>query len=267
MKKSILSILVVAVFTIISCNSKKEEVLVQTTQEKLEHIMETKKEVKINSKGYELMKTNCFVCHMEKPDPSKKGQMIAPPMLRVQEHYKPSYPKKEDFVTAIKTWVNNPNEDKVMMPGAVRKFNLMPKLAVTDADLQLIAETLYTIDFGNMPKMHKKEDNKLSLNDGKKWQLNDNSKKLVTSINKQLNNFKSDDVTAYNQLGKEVFDNAKTVLLDKSYDENTFNQIQKFFHNIEENMHNMIAAKSIDDAKKEQQILVNKFKKFNEFFE
>jgi hypothetical protein len=259
MKKSF-TLILIALLAMVSCNSKKKETTVAINEV-------VKEATTINQKGYELMKTNCFVCHMEKPDPSKQGQMLAPPMLRVQEHYKPSYPNKAEFITAIKTWVNNPNEDKVMMPGAVRKFNLMPKLAVADADLQLIAETLYDIDFGNMPKMHNQNDNKLSLNDGKKWQLNKNSKEVINTINKQLNDFKSDDLTAYNKLGKEVFANAKKILLDKSYNENTFSQIQKFFHNIEGNMHNMIAAKTINIAKKEQQILIKKFKKFDEYFE
>ncbi len=263
MKNVLLSLTVLAMFGFTSCNQKKKEVKTTTETSKKEIAQETK----VSSKGYELMKTNCFVCHMEKPDPSKQGQMLAPPMMRVQEHYKPSYPNKDEFITAIKTWVSNPSEDKVMMPGAVRKFNLMPKLAVADADLQLIAETLYAIDFGNMPKMMNEGNQKLTLNDGKKWQLNDTSKKVIAIINKQLTEFKSDDVTAYNQLGKDVFSNAKKILLDKSYDSNTFGQIQNFFHNIEGNMHNMISAKTVADAQKEQKILTKKFTKFNQFFE
>ncbi len=262
MNKTII-ISVLALTTFLSCNTKKEKKVAENTQT-TETVTKTPK---VSEKGYALMKQNCFVCHMEKPDPSKRGQMIAPPMLRVQEHYRPSYPNKEEFVQAIKTWVNNPTEDKVMMPGAVRKFNLMPKLAVADADLQLIAETLYSIDFGNMPKMQMGKGNKLSLNDGKKWQLNATSKKVIAGINKELADFKSDDIKAYNQLGKTIFNDAKKILLDKSYDEKTFAQIQNFFHNIEGNMHNLIAAKTIETGKQEQNILIKKFKKFNQFFE
>jgi hypothetical protein len=263
MKKSIFSLFVVIIFTFVSCSKKKE-----TTQNSTIVKEDTIKETNVfSSKGYKLMKTNCFVCHMEKPEPSKREQMIAPPMLRVQEHYKPNYPNKDEFVTAIKAWVKNPTEDKVMMPGAVRKFNLMPKLALPDADLNLIAETLYDIDFGNMPKMNQKEPAKLILNDGKKWKLNDNSKKIIASINKQLKTFKSDNLTDYRQLGKAVFSNAKKIILDKSYDEKTFQQIQNFFHNIEDDMHNLIAAKTIEIAKNEQKILIKKFKKLNSFFE
>lgn len=258
MKNAIFVFALMSFISFISCNSEKKETL--TTKEIAKVVENT------NSKGYELMKTNCFICHMEVPDHSKHDQMIAPPMMRVQDHYKPSYPNKEAFVTAIKTWVNNPTEDKIMMPGAARKFNIMPKLAIADADLQVIAETLYSMDFATTPKMHK-HGTKLSLNDGKKWQLNKNSKKLVATINKQLIDFESDDVKAYNQLGKEVFDNAKTILLDKSYKDVMFKQLQKFFHNVEDNMHTMIAAKTIDEAKTEQQVLIKKFKKFSIFFE
>ena len=262
MKKTII-FSTLALATLMSCNTKKEKKITETTPN-TETVAKTPK---ISEKGYALMKQNCFVCHIEKPDPSKRGQMIAPPMLRVQEHYKPSYPNKEEFVQAIKRWVNNPTEDKVMMPGAVRKFNLMPKLAVADADLQLIAETLYSIDFGNMPKMHQKGETKLSLNDGKKWQLNATSKKVIAGINKELVGFKSDDIKAYNQLGKTIFNDAKKILLDKSYDDKTFAQIQNFFHNIEGNMHNLIAAKTVEQAKKEKQILEKKFQNFFNYFE
>ena len=31
------------------------------------------------------MTQKCYLCHFETPDPSKKDQMIAPPMLRVPE--------------------------------------------------------------------------------------------------------------------------------------------------------------------------------------
>ena len=39
------------------------------------------------------------------------------------------------------------------MPGAVRKFNLMPNLGYNKEEIKLIAETLFEIDFGTMPKM------------------------------------------------------------------------------------------------------------------
>jgi len=247
MKKTTILLVTIISLVLLNCSNKKKEEAKRNQAYK-----SVTEESKINPKGYELMKTNCFVCHMEKPDPSKRGQMIAPPMLRVQEHYKPSYPNKEEFVQAVIAWVKNPSEDKVMMPGAVRKFNLMPKIVVKDEDLKLITETLYEIDFGNMPKMNMGNQGKLELNNGKKW---------------QLNNFKSNNLAAYNQLGKDVFSNAKKILLDKTYDDKTFAQIQKFFHNIEGNMHELIAAKSIDQAENEKEQLTKKMNQFNNYFQ
>jgi hypothetical protein len=256
MKKTIY-IIIVTLFLLASCNDKpkKTEVNKKIAQKSI-----------TESKGYELMKNNCFICHFPKPDPSKKGQMIAPPMLRIQEHYKPMFSNKNDFVTAIKTWVNNPTEDKVKMPGAVRKFKIMPKLAVADEDLQLIAETLYDIDFGSSPKMQK-GNQKLELNNGKKWQLNEMSIKKVNTIIDQLKQFKSDDVNMYQNFGKTIFDTAKSVLLSKDVSDNTLTQLQAFFHNVEGNMHELMTVNSIDKGKKQINILNKKFNKFLDFFE
>jgi hypothetical protein len=81
-----------------------------------------------------------------------------------------------------------------------------------------------------------------------------------------LNTFNSNDVKTYNKLGSEVFDNAKTILLDKSYSEDLFNQLHLFFNNIEGNIHLLIGANSIEEAQKQQEILKKKLTKFNDFF-
>ena len=257
--KNLIAITIVGILLFSSC-AKDKKVSLKTNAEK------SKTQVKNDSKGYELMKNNCFVCHFPKPDPSKHDQMIAPPMLKVQEHYKPNYPKKDEFITAIKTWVNNPTKDKVLMPGAVRKFNLMPKLAVSEADLQLIAETLYDYDFGTSPiKMNKNE--QLQLNNGKKWKLNAAAKNNTIALHKKLNAFTSKDLKAYQNFGSEVFDTAKNILLDKSIPEKTIAQLQVFFHNVEGNMHELIKAPSIEKSQEQQQILKKKFDNFFNFFE
>ena len=258
--KKIFYILIASIFFFsTSCTKEKKTVV--------------KKEIAVNtdqliyqSKGYKLMEQKCFICHFPKSDPSKRDQMIAPPMLRVQEHYKPSYSKKEDFVNAIRTWVANPTEDKVQMPGAVRKFNIMPKLAYADEDVKLIAETLYDIDFGVSPKMHN-NNQKLQLNNGKKWELDKTAITKVNTIIKKLNNFKSDDVNEYQNFGKEVFSTAKTILLDKNISNEKLEQLQAFFHNTEENMHDLIKVKTIEEGQKQQVILKGKFNEFLNFFE
>ena len=115
--KSLLSVLLV--LSIVSCTTDKKEKINKIDGAELENNV-----VKTTSKGYELMSQKCFICHFEKPDPSRRDQMLAPPFLRVQEHYKPTYPNKEDFIAAVMDIINNPSLDKTLMPGAVKKFNL-----------------------------------------------------------------------------------------------------------------------------------------------
>lgn len=221
----------------------------------------------VSSKGYQLMKQKCFICHMEKPDSSKKSLMLAPPISRVLEHYKPSYPEKDQFIKAITTWVNNPKEENTLMPGAVRKFKLMPKLSYSSEDLSLIASTLYDMDFGAIDKPNKMTSAKLSLNQGKKWVVNEETKSIVHSISKRLEEFDSNTLKDYHQLGSAVFDSAKTILLDTSYTKETFDQLHLFFNNIEENIHLLIAAPNLDYAKEQKAILIKKFHRFNNYFE
>ena len=116
MKKYILIIAFIAL-NITACNNKEKSKASENSNEEL-----PKETSAIVSKGYELMKQKCFICHFEKPDPAKMAQMIAPPMLRVQEHYKPAYAEKENFVKAVMAYVNNPSQDKTLMPGAVKKI-------------------------------------------------------------------------------------------------------------------------------------------------
>jgi len=262
-KKSFSIILIT--LSLFSCNSGKKETILKEVPENKETQNEDVNSY--DSKGYELMQQKCFICHIEKPDPSKRDLMIAPPMLRVQEHYKPSYPKKNEFVQAITEWVKNPSESKTLMPGAIRKFKLMPKLPYEDDDLKLILEALYDIDFGKMPKMRMDMNNSLQLNNGKKWKLNQNTISQINSIINQLENFQSDDIVSFNQLGRDVFDNAKTILLDESYTGDLFDQLHYFFNDVEENMHLLISTKSISDARKHKDVLKIKFNEFNYYFE
>ena len=223
-------------------------------------------------KGFELMQQKCFICHFPVPDPAKTDQMIAPPMVRVQEHYKPAYPEKEAFVAAIKAWVAKPSEEKLMMPGAVRKFKIMPYMAYPEEEIQLIAETLYDFDFSkDFPKnKHKQEmgmNQKLQLNSGKKLQLNAMATTSVKKIIKELNDFDSPEVKEYQQLGTHVFNTAKILILDKNTDTKALAQVQVFFHNVEGNIHELMQVKTLEKGKEQRQILQKKFNKFFDFFE
>lgn len=222
-----------------------------------------------NSKGYELMSQKCFVCHFPKPDPAKMDQLMAPPMLRIQEHYKPSHPKKEDFIKSITDFTNNPSEEKTLMPGAVKKFNLMPMLIYDEEELYLIAEALYDIDFGKAPKMKMAmmDANGLQLNDGKKWKLKPESIRQMDAVIKKVNDFESNSITDFNQLGNELFNDAKKIMLDDSYTDEKFDQIHLFFYGIEGNMHTLMAIASIEEAENQLGELKIKLNDFHNYFE
>lgn len=273
--KKIIFINILLLVVASSCDNKKKSA---TKNKQAEELVENNNIQ--HSKGYKLMEQKCFICHFPVPDGSRRDEMIAPPMLRVQEHYKPAYPNKEAFVKAIKEWVKDPTEDKIQMPGASRKFETMPYLPYTDEDIMLIAETLFEIDFstdfkaqgrgqgegqGNGHGHGSKQE--LQLNNGDKWQLNKEAIATVSSIIKKLDTFKSDEVKAYQNLGKEVFQTAKTLILDKTIENEKFEQLQAFFHNIEDDTHELIQVKTVIEGQKQQEIIKKKFSKFFDFFE
>ena len=262
--------LVTLLVGLISCNSSKKNKENASSQSITKEETTLHKQADITtqpqSKGYQLMQQKCYICHFETPDPSKRDQMIAPPMLRVQEHYKPTYTNKEEFVKAVIAYTKNPTIEKTLMPGAVKKFNLMPKLPYDDAELNLIAETIYDYEFGKAPKM-KMMAIVLQLNNGKKWVLKKESILLINTIIKKTTHFKSTKIEAYNKLGKDVFNDAKTIMLDDSYQDELFNQIHIFFAGIENNMHTLMSTTSITDANKELTELNQQLKRFHNYFE
>ena len=266
MKKSLLMLMLLTI--LMSCNGSQQEKELNSIEEFNSPTPKAEGNVASNSRGYELMQQKCYICHIERPDPSMSGEMIAPPMSQVQEHYKPSYPNQEEFVKAMVSFIQNPSEEKTLMPGAVKKFNLMPKLIYNEPELRLIAETIYTHDFGPAFQMNMQNRNQiLQLNKGQKWDIKQASIERINVISQRMQDFKSTDVSDYNQLGKEVFDEAKMILLDDSYTGELFDQLHNFFGSIETNMHALIAAKDIEAAEQELKILKNKFQEFHNYFE
>ena len=267
MKTSLLMLMLILP-VLMSCNGSQQEKGLKSAENYTSTTPKAEEKLVSNSRGYELMQQKCYICHIERPDPSMSGQMIAPPMLQVQEHYKPSFQDKEEFIDAMVSFIQNPSEEKTLMPGAVKKFNLMPKLIYDEQELRLIAETINTHDFGQISQMNMQNRNqKLQLNNGLKWDLRQSSIERINDIIQRMQDFKPTDVSDYNQLEKEVFDEAKMILLDDSYSGELFDQLHNFFGNIEINMHALIAAKDIEAAKKQLSILKSKFQEFHNYFE
>lgn len=97
----------------------------------------------LNEKGLQLMESYCFSCHSPEGDHDSR---IAPPMIAIKQHYVQEGTTLEEFVEALSAFVLMPSEDKSKMPGAVKRFGLMPTMNFSKEDLAAIAEYIYTAD-------------------------------------------------------------------------------------------------------------------------
>ena len=95
--------------------------------------------------GEKLYKTYCSACHGNTGG-MDMNKRVAPPVIAVRMHYIGPYPDKASFVAAVTSWVEKPDADKTFMPGAIRKFNIMPPVAVAREDAQKIAAYIYEGD-------------------------------------------------------------------------------------------------------------------------
>lgn len=127
-------VLFLASIALISCNKKNENYKPVTEKDKLE--------VSDNLEGKKLMETHCYLCHS--PSALEGEGRIAPPMVAIKARYidKEGY-NKEEFIAAVKSFVENPTEDKALMYGAVRKHGLMPKQAFPDGSVEKIANFMF----------------------------------------------------------------------------------------------------------------------------
>lgn len=103
-----------------------------------------------SNNGKVLMESMCTSCHVT----SGQG-VIAPPIFAVKNHVKNAYPAREDFIQQIVDWVEEPNQDVSLMPGAINKFGLMPKLGYSQQDVEKIASYLYDEDLKS-PRWYQK---------------------------------------------------------------------------------------------------------------
>lgn len=89
------------------------------------------------------LKSNCYTCH----DPqAAQDNRVAPPMIGVKRHYLDAGYDREQFIEAIATFVAEPAADKTLMPGAVRRFGLMPRLFYDDLAVRQLAAYIHDND-------------------------------------------------------------------------------------------------------------------------
>ena len=84
---------------------------------------------------------NCLSCHTvaAKNEPSNA---IAPPLFAVKNHLS-EFSDRDEFIRHVSAWVKTPSSDQSRMPGAVKKFGLMPALPLTDEVLEEISGWIY----------------------------------------------------------------------------------------------------------------------------
>jgi cytochrome c551/c552 len=161
-KKVILLVSIVALF--MSCNQTKKEGFVSIEEANKDLALIRNQEP---GEGYTLMKNNCYACH--NPNTESHDDILAPPFKAVKMHYNREYDNKKDFVDAMVNWVQNPEEDKALMFGAIKRFKVMPKMPLPTEDLEKIATYIYDNDVEEPEWMeeHMKEHKKEKMGKGK----------------------------------------------------------------------------------------------------
>lgn len=90
----------------------------------------------------ELTAARCLICHGN----TNRGQgRLAPPFAMVKSHYQSL--DQDAFIKTVSAWVKAPDKHKSKMPGAVRRFGLMPSLAYPEDEVTAIAKYIYKTDF------------------------------------------------------------------------------------------------------------------------
>lgn len=90
--------------------------------------------------GKKLMENNCNICHSPK---ASEEEMVAPPMIAIKMHYISEDTSKEDFVNDIVEWSKNPSVEISKMPGAIKKFGLMPYQFYPEGTIRQIADYMF----------------------------------------------------------------------------------------------------------------------------
>ena len=95
--------------------------------------------------GEKLYKTYCSACHGATGG-MDMNKRVAPPIIAVRMHYMGPYPDKTTFVAAVANWVEKQDASKTLMPGAIRKFKIMPPVSVARQDAEKIAAYIFEGD-------------------------------------------------------------------------------------------------------------------------
>ncbi|MES9856278.1 MAG: c-type cytochrome [Sedimenticola sp.] len=94
-------------------------------------------------RGKEVFTTICMTCHKFDRSPD----MIAPPIFGVKNHYLNVHSNRDDFIMSLSSWLETQDVEKSLMLGAVRRFNVMPPVELSERDRDAVAAFIYDADF------------------------------------------------------------------------------------------------------------------------
>ena len=224
--KSYVIVVIIAVFTVLSCSDKKS-----SKKEDLESAVVNNKEVPKQSEAYILFKNNCYACHSVTS--TSHDEIIAPPMAAIKFRYTKEYSTREEFINAMVNWAKDPKKENALMNGAVKRFNIMPKQVFKEEDLKKIATYIYDTKIeqpewfaAHFKEMQGGEDHEkgmmgmknwkeqMKLDHGKKWTANIETTKGVEKLQELLKNDTSTSVEEYHNLAKQL-SGELSIILDK----------------------------------------------------
>lgn len=116
--------------------ANKEEVLTTETLADLEQITPLSEE-----EGARLLQQNCYTCH--NPASASHDDMLAPPLAGIKNKYQQLYPDRNVFVQRVATFTKTPTKENAVMRGPVRRFGLMPPVALPLEEVQQLAAFIY----------------------------------------------------------------------------------------------------------------------------
>lgn len=135
-RKKISVLVIGVVIALVSCNVKNTENKSSKTKEQIKE-MGADNEL---SKGFQILESNCFSCHS--PNASIENK-VAPSMIAIKKHYITEEVTKEDFIKALIEFINTPSEENPKIPGAIKRFGVMPKMSFSDKQLTQVAGYIY----------------------------------------------------------------------------------------------------------------------------
>jgi mono/diheme cytochrome c family protein len=128
----IFTFIVVTIFLIGCSNSEKQTTTIANDPAEMSPLE--------LAEGFQLTENNCFSCHS--PNASIENR-VAPPMEAIKKHYIDSQTNQAEFTADLIAFLNNPSEDLSKMPGAIRRFGVMPKMNFSDEQIAKIAAYIY----------------------------------------------------------------------------------------------------------------------------